>query len=442
MLPLDHVNNNHQLRVQLRHHGAKLMHVKAKANHQSTEQEKRKSKYVIPKTTESDVCTVLYAAVQQLLSNHDHIHLFCQSISKTIGNDPSQEIIDMETEYDTKYADVPESELDSKTAKIEQNKNNPKYKDLPEEVLKYSNPSSAFHCEHCGKTYSSKYCDGARKHHKYCMGQKNYLQYPAHPYDDMEDILKGLKFGIQFDDVIYCSVDLEHRLIHWQQNNSTYVGYIIQDIGYGSILAFCKPYVSDNDTFDNLSLEILKLKDLKYDDSNKIFICFDEDVFGQWDDWLLDHVVRVRLNYSNLKVHTKAGATVNVGTLRNGFYYNKYKNPRIPEKQKLNKAALRKRHESVKEIKEKIFSLTVVEGETLAKNVLQDDKLHSVRDACVDYFAYDDVKALVIALESKNIKLNRLRIMLAKMIDDATDIERELVQQHYNKLYSYHDNIL
>ena len=48
----------------------------------------------------------------------------------------------------------------------------------------------------------------------------------------------------------------------------------------------------------------------------------------------------------------------------------------------------------------------------------------------------------MIALESKNIKLNRLRIMLANMIDDATDIERELVQQHYNKLYSYHDNTL
>ena len=90
---------------------------------------------------------------------------------------------------------------------------------------------------------------------------------------------------MQFDDITYCSVELEYRIIHWQECNSTNVGYIIKDIGYCNVLAFCKPYIPDKDEFDDLSLEILKLKDLKYNGTGKIFVCFDDDVVDGWIDW-------------------------------------------------------------------------------------------------------------------------------------------------------------
>ena len=63
-------------------------------------------------------------------------------------------------------------------------------------------------------------------------------------------------------------------------------------------------------------------------------------------------------------------------------------------------------------MKEKIFNLPVLQRETyaLARNTLEDKS--------VDCVAYNDVKALIFALENKDI-------MLATTIDDASDQKTE-----------------
>ena len=40
------------------------------------------------------------------------------------------------------------------------------------------------------------------------------------------------------------------------------------------------------------------------------------------------------------------------------------------------------------------------------------------------------------------MKVGELRIMLAKIIDDSTDAERELIKPHCEAMNSYHMNLL